>query len=120
MCFVAGTPILLADDTLKAIEQIEVGDLVVSREDETNVTTTKRVTDTIKRQAPATIVLTFANNEKIETTEEHPFYVEGKGFVKAGELGIGTSIVTRAGPSLRVLDISLKHVRRAELFRCAT
>ena len=108
MCFVEGTPILMGDNTLKAIEQIKVGDLVVSREDKTNVTMTKRVTDTIKRQAPATIVLTFANNEKIETTEEHPFYVEGKGFVKAGELGIGTSIVTRAGPSLRVLDVEKK------------
>ena len=108
MCFVAGTPILMGDNTLKAIEQIKVGDLVVSRENKTNVTTTKRVTDTIKRQAPATLVLTFANNEKIETTEEHPFYVEGKGFVKAGELGIGTSIVTRSGPSLRVLDVEKK------------
>ena len=53
-------------------------------------------------------MLTFSNSEKIETTKDHPFYVEGKGFVKAGELGIGTSIVSRAGPSIQIVDIQVK------------
>ncbi len=43
----------------------------------------------------ATLVLHFNGGQKIETTDEHPFYVESKGFVPAKELGIGTSIVTR-------------------------
>lgn len=38
--------------------------------------------------------------ERIICTPGHPFYVDGKGFVKAEDLGIGTSIVTRAGPAL--------------------
>ena len=38
----------------------------------------------------------------ITTTTEHPFYVKGRGFVRAGSLGIGTQIVTRAGPSATV------------------
>jgi hypothetical protein len=48
-----------------------------------------------------TLNLRFGN-EVISTTSEHPFYVEGKGFVKAGELGEGNSIVTRAGPRLKL------------------
>jgi hypothetical protein len=38
----------------------------------------------------------------ITTTTEHPFFVKGRGFVRAGSLGIGTQIVTRAGPSATV------------------
>jgi len=49
------------------------------------------------------------HQEQITTTDEHPFYVAGTGFVKAGDLGIGTSIVTRAGPCL-----TLSHVTWAQ------
>ena len=42
----------------------------------------------------ATLALTFDNGETIETTSEHPFYIVGRGFVKAGELGIGSSLNT--------------------------
>jgi len=41
----------------------------------------------------------------LETTDEHPLYVEGRGFVKAKEVGIGSSIVTRAGPSAKVVAV---------------
>lgn len=39
--------------------------------------------------------------ETIRCTPEHPFFTE-QGWVKAGDLGIGTAIVTRAGPDLVV------------------
>lgn len=107
-CFVAGTPVTLADGSVKPIEQIRSGDLVLSRDENTGETASKRVVQTFERQADATLVLTFSNGERIETTEEHPFYVEGRGFVNAGELGIGTSIVTRAGPNLKVAKAEKK------------
>ena len=50
--------------------------------------------------------------ETITATREHPFYVKGKGFVPAGALAIGNSIVTRAGPTLVVKSIEWK--RRPE------
>src|SRR5687767_14249939 len=50
----------------------------------------------------------FEGGERIETTHEHPFYVEGKGFVPVGELGIGTSIVTRAGPAIELVKVERK------------
>ncbi|MDE2126013.1 MAG: hypothetical protein KGJ62_05425 [Armatimonadetes bacterium] len=45
--------------------------------------------------------------ESLLCTRQHPFYVAGKRFVYAGELALGTSIVTRAGPKLVVsrLDV---------------
>ena len=42
-----------------------------------------------------TLSLTFEDGETIETTGEHPFYVEGEGFTPAGRLAIGNAIVTR-------------------------
>jgi hypothetical protein len=48
---------------------------------------------------------TFSTGEVIECTPEHPFYVEGVGFTPAGRLGIGTSIVTRAGPAVQVTKV---------------
>ena len=43
------------------------------------------------------------NLPSIETTGEHPFYVQGEGFVPAGRLAIGNAIVTRAGPVTRLV-----------------
>ena len=108
MCFVAGTLISMADGSLKPIEKVKAGDQVLSRDEKTGKTGVKSVEATSIKQASATLVFTFSNGEKIETTKEHPFYVEGKGFVEAKNLAIGNSIVTRAGPALRVLDIQIK------------
>jgi RHS repeat-associated protein len=107
-CFVAGTPIAMADGSSKPIEEVKAGDQVASRDEATGKTAVKEVKQTFERQANATVVLEFSDGERIETTKEHPFYVQGKGFVKAGELGIGTSIVTRAGPAVAVTKIEVK------------
>ncbi|MDX1931073.1 MAG: polymorphic toxin-type HINT domain-containing protein [Capsulimonadales bacterium] len=42
--------------------------------------------------------------ERIAATSEHPFFTS-KGQVKAGDLGIGTEILTRAGPPLIVAGV---------------
>ena len=99
LCFAVGTPIQMADGAVKPIEQVKVGDLVMSRDPYTGMTTAKQVTQTSAHTADATLTLTFSNGEAIQTTPTHPFYVLGRGFVQANQLGIGTSIVTRAGPA---------------------
>ena len=132
-CFVAGTlvqtvatganifptdasfePMLTAT---KPIEQVKIGDLVVSRDEATGKTSAKRVTGTKVRTAYELIILSFADAagkvvETIQVTPEHPFYVDGKGFTPAGRLGIGNSIVTRAGPALTIKQ--LEHEARPE------
>ena len=97
-CFVKGT-LVSGEHGSVAIQNVKENDLVWSRDEASGKTELKRVQQTFERYA-ATLALTFSNGETIETTSEHPFYVVGRGFVKAGELGIGTSIVTRAGPSV--------------------
>ena len=125
-CFVAGTPVQIAIEatdlspadrqsepfstTTKPIEQIKVGDLVISRDAATGQTSAKRVTATKVRTVYELVKVALADAtgkvvETIEATPEHPFYVEGKGFTPAGRLAIGNSIVTRAGPTLSVKQL---------------
>ena len=106
-CFVAGTPVVMADGSTKPIEDVKVGDEVMSRDenDRDGEVKAKKVVQLFKHLATKTLALRFAGGEHIETTSGHPFYVEGQGFVQAGELGIGNSIVTRAGPSVAIESI---------------
>ena len=99
-CFVAGTPVAMADGSFKPIEQIQAGDRVLSRSQDSEArgkVEAKQVTQTETHWKP-TLVLTFDDGTHIETTGEHPFRIQDKGFVPAGRLSLGNAIVTRAGP----------------------
>jgi hypothetical protein len=83
----------------------EGGDLVASRDEKTGETVSKRVVEAYVRDGVSTLALTLSTGEVITTTREHPFYVDGRGFVPAGRLAIGTAIVTCAGPAVRITGI---------------
>ena len=83
-CFVAGTMVLTACG-LVAIENIKAGDKVVATNPDTGVSEEKTVIETFLRSVTELVHLTI-NGELITTTLDHPFYVSGKGFVKAGIL----------------------------------
>ena len=100
LCFTAGTPVVMADGHTKAIEKVRIGDLVLSRDAVTGRTQAKKVVQLFQHQTKQTLLLHFRGGATIETTPTHPFYVQGKGFVPAGQLAVGTSIVTRAGPNV--------------------
>ena len=111
--FVAGTPESAAGP--RAIEKLRKGDKVWARDPSTGKTELKSVLQTIVHMAPAVVVLGFSQSaagpvvEQITCTPQHPFYVKDKGFVSAGELGIGTQIVTRAGPALFLKTVSRRN-----------
>jgi len=52
------------------------------------------------------LIHVFTGQEEIETTPEHPFWVEGKGFVKAGELKSGDRLRVSDGSSKEVTDVT--------------
>ena len=114
-CFVAGTPVWMSDGTTKPIEQVKVGDTVLSKNEKTGEIVAKKVTNVSVRADIWTRKLTFDNSAVLETTDEHPLYVDGRGFVKAKEVGIGSSIVTRAGPSAKVVAVEAD-VRQATVY----
>ena len=115
LCFTAGTPVVMADGHTKTIEKIRIGDLVLSRDETTGKTEAKKVIRLFRHQVTQTLVLHFRGGTTIETTPSHPFYVQGRGFIPAGQLAIGTSIVTRAGPST-VLERFERHSKTAIVY----
>ena len=52
----------------------------------------KTVLETYIREVTTLVHLTV-NGEEIVTTVDHPFYVNSRGFVKAGELAIGDELL---------------------------
>jgi hypothetical protein len=74
-CFVAGTQITLANGDTKNIEDIVVGDVVVSYNEENGIQEYKEV---VKLQSPIhddLVKYTFSNGTEITCTYDHPFYV---------------------------------------------
>ncbi|MEE0061345.1 MAG: polymorphic toxin-type HINT domain-containing protein [Acutalibacteraceae bacterium] len=105
-CFVAGTMILTAGGLL-AIENIKVGNRVISTNPETLEVAEKTVVETYVRETTELVQLTI-NGEVIKTTPDHPFYVKDVGFVGAGDLYIGDKLLDSKGNILLVEDIKLE------------
>ena len=105
----------MSDGTTKPIEQVKVGGLVLSKNEQTGEIAAKKVTNVSVRADIWTRRLTFDNGAVLETTDEHPLYADGRGFVKAKEVGIGSSIVTRAGPGAKVVAVQAD-VRQATVY----
>ena len=97
-CFVAGTMILTATG-LVAIENIKAGDKVISTNPETFEVAEKTVLATYIREENKLIHL-IINGEEIVTTDNHPFYVQGRGFIEAGSLRIGDKLISVSGEDL--------------------
>ena len=97
------------------IQDYRVGDWIASRNAVTGQTEWKQIERVSVRQVDTLVCVhlcdkqTGAEVQAIEATRQHPFYVEGKGFVPAGGLAVGNAIVTRAGPPLVVSRIEWEH-----------
>ncbi|MCY9764949.1 polymorphic toxin-type HINT domain-containing protein, partial [Paenibacillus alvei] len=99
-CFTAGTKVL-TDDGEKNIEDIAVGDKVLAK-DENNPDgelAYKEVTGLYRNQRDDIIKLNVGE-QIIETTDNHPFWVEEKGWVFADELQVGDKLQKADGSNL--------------------
>jgi hypothetical protein len=107
-CFVAGTEVITginADGTYieTAIQNIKVGDYVLSRnqfdpngpEEKELVTAVQQHTAVVLQDV--TLVNTDGSTQVIQTTPDHPFYVEGLGFTNAQDLYAGEMIEEASG-----------------------
>jgi hypothetical protein len=102
-CFVAGTPILTRYGK-KPIEDLRPGDWVVAWDEETGEIIERSVTDWYQREVASTIDV-FVGIEKISCSTEHPFWVDGKGWVLAFQLKRGMHLRTRDGELLAIDEI---------------
>lgn len=109
------------DGSLKRIDQVKVGEMVLSYPDtprfaleKSSIQTTKE-NEFFKGLAPKRVSKTFVHQNtevlrlktdgpEIDTTEIHPFYVLGRGWTKAGELKIGDILLTLNGKEYTILE----------------
>lgn len=99
-CFVAGT-LVLTTAGLLAIEKINPGDKVISTDPDTLETSEKTVLETYVRKVDKLVHLVI-NGEEVITTDNHPFYVQGRGFIEAGRLLVGDKLVSVNGDDLLI------------------
>jgi hypothetical protein len=85
-CFTAGTKVL-TDEGEKNIEDIEVGDRVLAK-DENN--------------PDGELAYKEVGEQIIETTDNHPFWVQGKGWLFADELQVGDKLQKADGSNLTI------------------
>jgi Mg-chelatase subunit ChlD len=104
-CFVAGTKVL-TDDGEKPIEEISEGDKVLSKDEETGEVDYKEVTQLYQNEKNTTYKI-LIGGQTIETTENHPFWVEGKGWVFAADLHVGDPLQQSHGQTLEIQDIQV-------------
>ncbi len=119
-CFAAGTSVE-TEDGPKAIEEIQVGDKVLSRKDdatgETEYKTVKELIRTPNNEVGELGVsagpLADANtrptkqepDETLKVTADHPFYVPGRGWVEAKNLRYGDQVVDAKERRLSVSSV---------------
>jgi hypothetical protein len=92
-CFVAGTEILTPEGE-ELIENIQVGDWVIADDPTTpGEIEARRVVQTFVREVSEVVDL-YVDGEVITTTDEHPFWVPGTGWVEAEDLQVGSLLQT--------------------------
>ncbi|KAA9002428.1 type IV secretion protein Rhs [Paenibacillus spiritus] len=106
-CFVAGTK-AQTDEGEKNIEDIEVGDKVLSKDEETGEVAYKEVTATMNHETDE-IYQIHVGDQVIESTFNHPFYVKDKGWTFVKDLKVGDLLVQSDGNTLEITSIEMLH-----------
>ncbi|RSM77061.1 hypothetical protein DL991_21155 [Amycolatopsis sp. WAC 01375] len=113
--FVPGTPVLLADGTYKPIEQVTLGDRVLSTDPVTGLTEARPVIDLIPGQGLKELVRITVDTDgdrgdatgTVTATDEHPFWVADTGrWTDAEDLGRGNLL---RAPDGRLLEVVAVH-----------
>jgi hypothetical protein len=114
--FVAGTQVVMADGSTKNIEDVKVGDEVLATDVETGDTRSREITDTRSNKGDKHLVtLTVdpdgkagkAKSGKVTSTAAHLYWLPDYGkWVEAGELEVGTWLVTAAGNWVQVTEVT--------------
>ncbi|MFB9348425.1 polymorphic toxin-type HINT domain-containing protein [Streptomyces heliomycini] len=101
--FLPQTPVVMADGNTKPISQVEVGDLVRAVDETTGETTVSPVSDVITGHGTKDLVTLSVDadgdgrSKKITATANHPFFVQGRGWVDAVRLTPGSRLSNPSG-----------------------
>lgn len=119
-CFIKGTKITMADKSLKNIEDIAIGDMVYSYDELNDKKVINKVTQKFSPTRSDLIEVLLENGEKINSTQEHPYYVFGKGWSSykpditkeyhnliVSNLEVGDYLVDFDGNNIKIISINI-------------
>jgi hypothetical protein len=111
-CFDAGTPVWTMRGQVP-IEQVHVGDLVVAQNEATGEISLRPVVRTFTRDGGPIVSVTLktpVGTQVLDTTEEHPFFVEGRGWTATQALQPGETVRSLSGPAtVEAVSHGLRH-----------
>jgi hypothetical protein len=79
-CFVAGTKVHIEEKGITNIEDVEVGDKVISYNHDTDVVEYKEVLKFREQENKNIVTYIFENGTELAGTPDHPLFVVGKGY----------------------------------------
>jgi len=94
-CFLAGTKVLMADNSYKNIEEINTDDVVLSYDEQTKGIVTCRVTNAFHHAPEEMTNYYLVINNVLKVTPNHRFYSNGK-WIQAGDLKVGDTLFIKA------------------------
>ncbi|GIJ28698.1 hypothetical protein Vqi01_38600 [Micromonospora qiuiae] len=111
--FLPGTPVLMADGSHKAIEEIELDDVVWAADPETGKEGARPVTALITGDGTKTLVNVGIDSDgdgitdgSVTATDEHPFWVESRRkWLGAAHLKPGDELLTPDGARVNVIAV---------------
>jgi hypothetical protein len=79
-CFVAGTKVHIEEKGITNIEDVEVGDKVVTYNHDNDTAEYKKVLETMVKENQNVVTYVFENGTELTGTSDHPLFVLGKGY----------------------------------------
>lgn len=113
-CFVAGTYVEMGDGSLKNIEDVVVGDKVVSYDEVRRKNEISLVAKTMKHDIDENIYTLYIEGEVIKATSVHPFYIMRNGiadWVQAGDLVCYDKVMFHDGTWHEIANIDVNRCR---------
>ncbi len=119
-CFLAGT-LVETENGRKPIEEIAVGDKVLSKDEHTGEQGLKSVVRLFRNTTEQVVSVSVASGAKestaqtIHCTPGHPWFVQDKGWTYAAELRVGDRLIGAYGDALEVRVVAVR-AEHAETF----
>lgn len=117
-CFIAGTKVHIEEKGITNIEEVEVGDKVISYNHENDVVEYKLVTEVRIQENKEVVTYVFENGTKLTGTPDHPLFVLSKDYcsynpvqtfedsgLNVGQIAIGDEVLHMDGYGVTIEDI---------------
>ncbi|NTW41376.1 MAG: hypothetical protein HGA44_16120 [Cellulomonadaceae bacterium] len=106
--FVAGTLVRMADGSLKPIEDLQTGDAILGAEPATGELVDEVVIEPLASEGDKHLIALWFGQDPVPViaTDNHPYWVDGVGWVQAGSLQPGDVTATSTGTTLVLQDVA--------------